>query len=53
MLVPMNLITGLFGMNVRIPWGGKDTLAPFFGIVGVIVATVGCAIIYARRARML
>ncbi|EPX74158.1 CorA family magnesium ion transporter [Schizosaccharomyces octosporus yFS286] len=43
LLVPMNLITGLFGMNVPIPGQASDTnssLAWFFGIIGVLVALV-------------
>ncbi|EPY49280.1 CorA family magnesium ion transporter [Schizosaccharomyces cryophilus OY26] len=43
LLVPMNLITGLFGMNVPIPGQSSDTntsLAWFFGIIGVLVALV-------------
>ncbi|KAJ5179604.1 hypothetical protein N7492_002814 [Penicillium capsulatum] len=39
-LVPMNLICGLFGMNVTVP--GQDTgeLGWFFGILGVMAAIV-------------
>lgn len=36
-LVPMNLVAGLFGMNVRVPGEGMDTLAWWFGIVGVVL----------------
>jgi magnesium transporter len=37
-IVPMNIVTGLWGMNVPVP--GRDTtdLAWFFGIVGCILA---------------
>jgi magnesium transporter len=37
LLVPMNLITGLFGMNVHVPWAGGESLGPFFGILGFLV----------------
>ncbi|KAF7183451.1 hypothetical protein CNMCM7691_003650 [Aspergillus felis] len=40
MLVPMNLICGLFGMNVRVPGEGEEGLGWFFGIVGVIAAII-------------
>ncbi|EAW12489.1 magnesium transporter CorA family protein [Aspergillus clavatus NRRL 1] len=40
MLVPMNLICGLFGMNVRVPGEGQEGLEWFFGIVGVIAAVI-------------
>lgn len=38
MLVPLNIIPGMFGMNVRVP-GGDSTgsLGWFFGILGVMV----------------
>ncbi|EPS41082.1 hypothetical protein H072_5028 [Dactylellina haptotyla CBS 200.50] len=50
-LVPLNLICGLFGMNVPVP--GRDTgnLGWFFGIIGIIVAFVVVSLITARRLR--
>lgn len=38
-LVPMNLVSGLFGMNVQVPFqeDGYDTLAPFFTIFGCMI----------------
>lgn len=49
-LVPLNLICGLFGMNVPIPFQQTDdftSLGPFFGILGIIFLVVivflGCA----------
>ncbi|PWN46072.1 cora-domain-containing protein [Ceraceosorus guamensis] len=42
-IVPMNIITGLWGMNVNVPGQDQGTLAWFFGIIGVMVflAVVG------------
>ncbi|KAE8348333.1 hypothetical protein BDV28DRAFT_152944 [Aspergillus coremiiformis] len=48
MLVPMNLICGLFGMNVTVPGQGQEGLAWFFGIVGVIAAVIILSGIAAR-----
>ncbi|KAK9368496.1 hypothetical protein V1509DRAFT_70691 [Lipomyces kononenkoae] len=48
-LVPLNLITGLFGMNVRVPGVGGDNLNWFFGIVGVIFFIVILSFYFARR----
>ena len=44
-LVPLNLVSGMFGMNVRVPFqeDRTDTLAPFFGILGFMI--VLCSII--------
>lgn len=39
-LVPLNLITGLFGMNVPVPWAHVGNLGPFFGIVGGLIVAV-------------
>src|SRR5271169_2701757 len=36
-IVPMNLVTGLWGMNVPVPGRETTSLAWFFGIVGCIL----------------
>lgn len=38
MLVPLNLITGLFGMNVKVPGQDANNLGWWFGILGVILS---------------
>ncbi len=35
-MLPLTLITGIFGMNVRVP--GQDEIVPFWAIVGVLFA---------------
>jgi magnesium transporter len=52
MLVPMNLICGLFGMNVRVPGEGEEGLGWFFGIVGVIGAVIVLSGIAARYYKL-
>lgn len=52
MLVPMNLICGLFGMNVRVPGEGQEGLGWFFGIVGVIAAVIVLSGIAARYYKL-
>jgi magnesium transporter len=37
-IVPMNVVTGLWGMNVPVPGRETTSLAWFFGILGVIIA---------------
>lgn len=39
-LVPLNLVTGLFGMNVRVPGQNGEDLKWFFGMIGFIVALI-------------
>lgn len=39
-LVPLNLVTGLFGMNVKVPGQGGEDLKWFFGVIGFIVTLV-------------
>ena len=40
-LVPLNVVTGLWGMNVHVPGQNQDSLAWFFGIVtGMIIFAV-------------
>ncbi|KAF3920537.1 hypothetical protein ABW20_dc0109278 [Dactylellina cionopaga] len=50
-LVPLNLICGLFGMNVPVPGRESGSLAWFFGIIGIIVVFVVVSLITARRLR--
>ncbi|KOG99773.1 putative Mg(2+) transporter ALR2 DI49_1607 [Saccharomyces eubayanus] len=37
MLVPLNVITGLFGMNVPVPGGKSTTVSWWFGILGFLI----------------
>ena len=51
-LVPLNLICGLFGMNVPVPGGVNDgSLAWFFGIVGLIALVIVASLIAAKRVK--
>ncbi|KAL8702740.1 MAG: hypothetical protein Q9201_004093 [Fulgogasparrea decipioides] len=52
-LVPLNLICGLFGMNVNIPGKNADGLGWFFGIIGAIVAFVLLCLAVARKMRFI
>ena len=48
-LVPLNLIAGLFGMNVHVPGEGVSGLGWWFGIVGVILGfTITCVTVAKR-----
>jgi magnesium transporter len=52
-LVPMNLITGLFGMNVEVPWKNVNTTTAWFGILGfIMVFSLLCVLIF-RRLRLI
>lgn len=52
-LVPLNLICGLFGMNVPVPGRSSEGLGWFFGILGVIAAIVVLSLGAARRYRFI
>ncbi|CAF9915633.1 MAG: Mg(2+) transporter [Alectoria fallacina] len=52
-LVPLNLICGLFGMNVNVPGKNSGGLGWFFGIIGVIAAIVVASLGAARRYRFI
>lgn len=47
-LVPLNLVTGLFGMNVRVPGEGVSSLQWFFGILGFMVFMILVSFIGAK-----
>lgn len=49
LIVPLNLICGLFGMNVQVPFQEHGGLEPFFTIVGVLVAVTAILIFLLRR----
>jgi magnesium transporter len=50
-LVPLNLICGLFGMNVHVPGEDTESLAWFFGILGTIILFVLTCLTVAKRLR--
>jgi magnesium transporter len=50
-LVPLNLVCGMFGMNVLVPWRNVDNLGPFFGILGVLITFVIVSLLIAKRYR--
>lgn len=52
-IVPMQVITGLFGMNVMVPGKNSEGLGWWFGILGVILAIIGLSLAVARRNRFL
>lgn len=52
-IVPLNVVTGLFGMNVKVPFyvNDIDNLHAFYGIVGVLIFFCAAALLFARRMR--
>lgn len=50
-LVPLNLVCGLFGMNVPVPWQESHSLTAWWSIVGVLVFIVIFCLTLARYKR--
>jgi len=50
-IVPLNVVTGLFGMNVNVPWKEGTDLTAFFGILGCMVAFCFIGVVVARVKR--
>lgn len=50
-LVPLNLVCGMFGMNVAVPWKNSESLGPFFSILGFLVVFCIVALTLAKRLR--
>lgn len=50
-IVPLNLVSGLFGMNVTVPFEGSGKLGPFFGIIGVMVVLISLILAWARHLK--
>lgn len=51
-IVPLNVVTGLFGMNVRVPFGDVENLHAFWVILGGLVSFVILVYLIAKRARL-
>ncbi|KAL1304497.1 hypothetical protein AAFC00_003486 [Neodothiora populina] len=52
-LVPLNLVTGLFGMNVRVPGMDAGNLGWWFGILGFMILFVCVCFLTAMRMGLL
>ncbi|KAI9884747.1 MAG: Mg(2+) transporter [Watsoniomyces obsoletus] len=52
-LVPLNVICGLFGMNVPVPGRESTGLGWFFGILGLIVLIVAFALGVAKKKKFI
>lgn len=52
-LVPLNLVTGLFGMNVRIPGQDGNNLAWWFGILAFMLIFIGSCLLTAWKLGLL
>ena len=52
-LVPLNLMVGLFGMNVNVPGETDDGLNWWFGIVGLIFLVVVTMLLVAKKKRFM
>ncbi|CEG66910.1 hypothetical protein RMATCC62417_03406 [Rhizopus microsporus] len=52
-LLPMNLITGLWGMNVKVPGKDYDNLIYFFWIVFSLVAFAILSLTFARKMKLI
>ncbi|KAI0480808.1 cora-like Mg2+ transporter [Xylariaceae sp. FL0804] len=52
-IVPLNIVTGLFGMNVHVPFMHVENNTAFFIILGSFVALVLVGVAAARRLRYL
>ena len=52
-LVPLNLICGLFGMNVPVPGRSTTGLQWFFGILGIIGAIIVTSLMVAKRHKFI
>jgi magnesium transporter len=53
LLVPMNLVCGLWGMNVPVPGRDTNDLGWFFGIVGVFGTVIVLFVFLVRRYNLL
>lgn len=50
-IVPLNVVTGLFGMNVHVPWQETENLHAFIAILCSLLGFVLISLLIARKAR--
>lgn len=50
-IVPLNVVTGLFGMNVPVPFGEPGNLTAFGVIVAILLTFIAITLAVARRMR--
>ena len=50
-IVPLNVVTGLFGMNITVPWQKVDSLVPFFCILASLISFCILSYIFARKKK--
>lgn len=53
LFMPLTLASGIWGMNVPVPWADVDGLAPFFGILGFMVLVIIIMLIYFKKKNWL
>ncbi|KAI8919256.1 cora-like Mg2+ transporter protein-domain-containing protein [Powellomyces hirtus] len=51
-LLPLNVVTGLFGMNVTVPGADNESLVWFFGIVVGMIGIAGAVYWWARNHKL-
>jgi magnesium transporter len=49
--VPLNLVSGLFGMNVKVPFEDVENLLPFFMIILALVSFTVASVLVLKRLR--
>ncbi|KAI2612274.1 cora-like Mg2+ transporter [Hypoxylon fragiforme] len=52
-IVPLNVVTGLFGMNVKVPFMDDNNTNAFFVILGSLICFCAACMMVARRMRLI
>ncbi|KAJ1335275.1 magnesium transporter [Microdochium nivale] len=52
-IVPLNVVTGLFGMNVRVPFQDEASIIPWVTILAGLISFCIIALMIARRLKLL
>ncbi|KAI1384505.1 cora-like Mg2+ transporter [Hypoxylon trugodes] len=52
-IVPLNVVTGLFGMNVKVPFMDVDNTNAFFTILGCLMGFCTLCLIIARKMKLI
>ncbi len=49
LFMPLTLASGIWGMNCEVPWQNTESLGPFFGILGGMMAVLICMLVYFKK----
>jgi Mg2+ and Co2+ transporter CorA len=51
LILPLSVVTGIYGMNLEIPWPPPDHPLSFWGVLGAMILISAALLRYFRRKK--